>query len=1203
MSVRFILGRAGSGKSTACLTELRDKLLIDRDGHGESNSNREINSARVSNKESNSPLVLLVPEQATFKAEHTLVTSSGISGFMRAQVLSFRRLAFRVMQETGGSARVHIADNGRKMLLYKIVHKVKDQLKLFHRSADQPGFIDRLSDMLIEFRRYRIDSPSLEGELIRLEQLDEQHDSGALTDKLHDLHILYSQYEQAIAGLYVDAEDDLAVLATKLGESSYAQTEVWIDGFNGFTPQEYMVLASLFKHCRRVNIAICVDRYYNVNEVPDELDLFHSTATTLIKLRQLTKELDVLEEQPLLLMEQPPIRHKGHSMLASLERNLYSRVSEGANTAYLHEEISLNSAVHRRAEVEAAARRMIALARDHAYRWRDMAIFVRNMADYRDALATTLTDYGIPHFFDQKKTVTHHPLLELIRSAMEVVKGGWRYDSIFRCVKSDMLIPPVEKLDSQNSTKEQEQVRRALDRLENYVLAYGIQGKRWTDGKPWTHVPHYSLEDAPQERSDKEKVYLQQVNDARELVTAPLMKFDVAIHNAKTVQEMAAAIFGLLENTQSSEVLSNWSSIAMLAGRIEVAKEHTGIWGNVLDVLDQMVEMMGDEVIPFSLFAELLDTGLENIKLGLVPPALDQVLIGTMDRTRPGTVKHAFVLGANDGILPSAMKEDGILSEKERESLSWVGLELAPGSRRRLLDEQFMIYTALALPSHSLWLSYPLADDDGKALLPSEVIRRVRRLFPQLAVNFHPGELPAGTDDKAALEHIVQPDMVLSSLTVQLRQAKRGLPIADIWWDVYNWYVTQEAWREQLRVRASSLFYTNHQQRLKLGTSKLLYGSPLRASVSRMEKFVSCSFAHFASYGLRLKERKMYRLEAPDIGQLFHAALSMIGLRLQSEGIAWDSLTPSQCAERASAAVDLLSPRLRSEILTSSNRYRYLARKLKEVVSRAASVLADHGRMGSFRPIGLELGFGPNEKLPPLRFSLNDGTEMEIVGRIDRVDVAPGTSETLLRVIDYKSSSKRLNMAEVYYGLSLQMLTYLDVAVTHSKHWLGQEANAGGLLYFHVHQPIIQSDNQLTVEAANEELFKRFKMKGLVLAEEETVRLMDNSLSSGHSKLIPVAIKSDGSFYKSASVMSRQQWGVLRQHGRDMIQQIGNRIVEGQVDINPYRMGQQSACAFCEYKPVCQIDSLVEGNSSKPLAPYPQDVVWQMIARKGGIDV
>ncbi len=1184
MSVRYILGRAGSGKSTTCLSELRDRLLVDR--------------------ESDSPLVLLVPEQATFKAEHTLVTSVGIQGFMRAQVLSFRRLAFRVMQETGGSARVHIADNGRKMLLHKIVHKVKGELKLFRESADQPGFIDRLSDMLIEFRRYRINSPALEGELIRLEQLGEEQEQGkeTLTDKLHDLHILYAHYELAIAGLYVDAEDDLAVLAEKLGESIYAlDTEVWIDGFNGFTPQEYMVLASLIKHCRRVNIALCVDRYYGVNESPDELDLFHSTAITLSRLRQLTKEIDIPEEQPLLLFKQPTARHAEHPMLAQLEKNLYSPELRSTNTVYLHEEISIHSAVHRRAEVEAAARQMIALARDQGFRWRDMAIFVRNMADYRDALTTTLTDYGIPFFCDQKKTVTHHPLLELIRSAMEVVKGGWRYDSIFRSVKTDMLIPPIRQLHGEQNDST-ELLRLALDRLENYVLAYGIQGKRWTDGKPWTHVPHYSLEDAPQERTDKEQLYLQQVNEARELVVAPLLKFDQAIHSSVTVQDMAAAIFGLLEDTKSAEILSDWSSNAHLAGRIEVAKEHTGIWGNVIDVLDQMVEMMGDEVIPFSLFAELVDTGLANIKLGLVPPALDQVLIGTMDRTRPGTVKHAFVLGANDGVLPSAMKEDGILSEKEREKLIWEGLELAPGSRRRLLDEQFMIYSALAMPSHSLWLSYPLSDDEGKALLPSEVIRRVRRIFPQLTISFHPGELPAGTDNEAALEHVVHPDMVLSALTVQLRQAKRGLPISDIWWDVYNWYVSYDSWREQLRVRTSSLFYTNHQQKLKLSTSKLLYGSPLRASVSRMEKFVSCSFAHFASYGLRLRDRKMYRLEAPDIGQLFHAALSMIGLRLQQEGITWDSLTAKQCAERASDAVDLLSPRLRSEILTSSNRYRYLARKLKEVVSRAASVLADHGRMGSFQPVGLELGFGPNEQIPPLRFSLNDGTEMEIVGRIDRVDVAPGTTETLLRVIDYKSSSKRLNMAEVYYGLSLQMLTYLDVAVTHSKLWLGQEAQAGGLLYFHVHQPIIQSDNQLSVEAADEELFKRFKMKGLVLAEEETVRLMDNRLNTGHSKLIPVAIKADGSFYKSASVMSRQQWGVLRQHGRDMIQHIGNQIVEGQVDINPYRMGQQSACAFCEYKPVCQIDSLVEGNEMKPLAPYPQDVVWQMMTRKGGID-
>jgi ATP-dependent helicase/nuclease subunit B len=480
MSVRYILGRAGSGKSSACLNELKDKLIHDLD--------------------TKSPLVLLVPEQATFKAEHTLVTSPGVQGFMRAQVLSFRRLAFRVMQETGGSARVHIADNGRKMLLHKIVHRVKNQLKLFHSTADQPGFIDRLADMLVEFRRYRINSPSIESEIIRLGLPGEHQTNEALTDKLHDLHILYTQYENEIAGLYVDAEDDLAVLAMRLGESAYAQdTEVWIDGFNGFTPQEYMVVSSLIQHCKRVNIALCVDRSYEHDETPDDLDLFHSTASTLIQIRKLTKELGIPEEQPLLLMKHPTARHTGHSMLAHLEQHLYGRATTSTSPTYIHEEISLHSSVHRRAEAEAAARQMIAYVRDQGYRYRDMAIFVRNIADYRDVLATTLADYGIPHFFDQKKTVTHHPLLELIRAGMEVVKGGWRYDSIFRCVKTDMLIPSLGHSDEQAS---EQSTRQAMDRLENYALAYGIQGKRWTDDKPWTHVPHYSLEDAPQERSD-----------------------------------------------------------------------------------------------------------------------------------------------------------------------------------------------------------------------------------------------------------------------------------------------------------------------------------------------------------------------------------------------------------------------------------------------------------------------------------------------------------------------------------------------------------------------------------------------------------------------------------------------------------------------------------------------------------------------------
>lgn len=438
-------------------------------------------------------------------------------------------------------------------------------------------------------------------------------------------------------------------------------------------------------------------------------------------------------------------------------------------------------------------------------------------------------------------------------------------------------------------------------------------------------------------------------------------------------------------------------------------------------------------------------------------------------------------------------------------------------------------------------------------------------------------------------------------MIMQLRQWRQGTEIPELWWDVYNWFAADDIRSLELKRLLSSLFYRNVGTKLKRGTSLRLYGgSTLRGSVSRMEKFVACSFSHFASYGLRLKERQLYKLQAPDIGQLFHAALSDMAVRLKEEGRGWGSLSPEECRREASETVERLSPMLQGEILMSSKRYGYISRKLKNIVGRASVILGEHARRGSFEPVGLELDFGPDKELPPLRITLPNGCVMEVVGRIDRVDMARGENGILLRVIDYKSSQKDLKLHEVYYGLSLQMLTYLDVLLTYSEQWLGQPALPAGTLYFHVHDPLLTSSNGMNKEQAEQELLKRFKMKGLLTADREVVSLMDTTLDKGYSSIVPVAVKADGSFYSSASVATPEQWGHLLSSVRGTISDIGTRITEGDVAIEPYRIGQETACTFCSFRPVCQFDEAVEGNGYNNLGKPGKDVIWDLLSRKGG---
>lgn len=1168
MSLQFVIGRAGTGKSEYCLNEIRHELKQSPQGN---------------------PLVLLVPEQATFQAELALVSTPGLGGILRAQVLSFRRLAWRVMQEAGGTARLPIDEIGKNMLLHKILHKRKSELKLFHTAAEQPGFVDRLQSLFTELKRYTVSANELEGYANELTRGTKKHNA-LLNHKLHDLQLVLSSFEEELAATYLDGEDCLSLLAEQFQDSSYAvSASYWIDGFHGFTPQEFAVMEKMFQSSQGTTVTLTLHRDYEAGEQPNDLELFHPTAKTMIKLKEIVNELNLEAPQVIVLSPDNSPRYSASPALAYLEQSLVRR-GLSPYSADVNKQIIVNAAVNRRAEAEGLAREMVRLVREEGARWRELSVRVRNLEGYSDLLSTVFNDYSIPYYVDQKTPVMHHPLVEFVRSALDTVRGGWKYDAVFRCVKTDFFLPLSE------AEEDADIDRLAMDRLENFVLAFGIHGYRWTDGKAWQLSIKDWTEEGEAIRSEKDLQLEDQMNRCRKRIATPLHHFQKQIARATNVKEMTEALFGLLEQVQAPERLEAWSENAIIEGKPHLAREHTQVWGYLLDVMDQLVEMMGEEEASLDLYSKLMETGLESLSLRLVPPSLDQVLIGTLDRTRSGQVKYAFILGVNDGVLPARPKEDGVLTEKEREIMMDAGVPMADSARRKLLDEQFIVYNALSMASHRLWISYTLADEEGKALLPSEVMRKLKRTFPNVKEELLMAEPSSSMTGDEQLDYVRTPERAMTYLALQLKQWMKGTEIEAIWWEVYNWFATRQEWRNRLETMVRSLFYNNKEERLEPATSKELYGSHLKASVSRMERFVSCPFSQFASYGLKLRERKIYRLEAPDIGQLFHEALSRVASGIALDKLQWGKLSPEEIFWRASAVVDSLAPRLQGEILLSSKRYHYIARKLKQIVGRAAVILGEHSKKSVFEPVGLELPFGNGGKIPPLTFQLDNGCSMEIIGRIDRVDQAIDEGKTLLRVIDYKSSETHLHLAEVYYGLALQMLTYLDVAVSNSTKWLGTQASPAGVLYFHVHNPILQLKNGIPPQQAEKEMKKRFKMKGLLIEDTGIVKLMDADLDGNNrSDLLPVEIKKDGTFGSRSSVASEARWEQLRGLTRNKIQSIGTEITNGAVDIQPYRIGNKTACTHCSYKPVCHFDPLFEGNEFKILKQRGKEEIWQAL--------
>jgi ATP-dependent helicase/nuclease subunit B len=1164
MSLQFILGRSGSGKSHSVFKDIREKLAENPLG---------------------SPIIYLVPDQMTFQSEYKLASTSGLNGMMRAQVYSFSRLAWRVLGETGGMTRMHITSTGVRMMLRKIIENNKEELKIFKKASEQNGFYELLELMTTELKRYCVSSEDLSWNAETLLSLGQkENNKKVLKDKLSDLSIISGALEKALAGKYLDSEDYLKLLQEKMTYSdTIKNSEIYIDGFHSFTPQELEVVARLMAHAKRVTIALTSEESYRPETEPHELDLFYMTKKTAQLLTQKAKELGVEVNEPIVLENTPKFNSPA---IAHIEKQYDARPA----VSFLnHEGIHLAAAVNLRSEVEGAARKIIELVRDEGYRYRDIAVTVRNAGSYQPLIETVFTDYGIPVFMDQKKSMLHHPLIELIRSSLDVVLKNWRYEAVFRAVKTDMLYPVDEM------RKTTSEIRRCMDELENYVLALGIQGSRWTDPKPWKYKRFRGFEADDFGKTSKDDEKEQLINDLRDMIVSPLKRLSRDLSKSTAVVDYCKALYKYLEDLSVPMKLERLKLHAESEGKLRAAREHGQVWNAVLGLLDEMVELTGNEKLSKETWMQMLETGLESMKFALVPPSLDQVLAGTLERSRFTDVKVNFLLGVNDGVIPLKPKDDGLLSEDEREALERNGVLLAPSARRKLLDEQFMIYLALTNGSDRLFVSYALADEEGKTLQPSMVIQRMRDLFPDLKEHLYQNE-PAVEEDLSYIQHPVKS---VSYLSVQLREWKKGYPISPVWWDVYNWIITNDHYDHYAKKALSSLFYFNREAPLSPSVSKDLYGESILTSISRMELFQSCPFSQFMSYGLKLRERQMYKLEAPDIGQLFHAALKQMNDALQQRRVSWSDLSKGDCYRMAGDIVDLLAPQLQHEILLSSNRHLYIKKKLKEVVGKASHILSEHAKASGFTPAGLELAFGTGGTLPPLVYKLPNGTTMEVVGRIDRVDTAESSKGLLMRVIDYKSSSTGLNLAELYHGIALQMLTYLDVAVSHSEKWLGQDSIPAGVLYFHVHNPLLNQKKLLTAEEIEKEVLKKFKMKGLVLAEDEAVSLMDSTMEK-RSNIIPVAMTNNG-FHKShSSVATASHFETMRHHARRMAVSSGTGITNGVIDISPYEMKKKVPCTYCSYKPVCQFDQTLEENQYRQLKPEKDEIILEKMQEEGG---
>ncbi|MDK2785107.1 MAG: ATP-dependent helicase/nuclease subunit [Bacillota bacterium] len=1148
---RFILGRAGTGKTYTCLKAIEDLLL--RKG------------------EEGPPLILLVPEQAAFQMEYALLTEGRVQATQRAEVLSFRRLARRVLAEVGGVARPWLGELGKRMVLRSLIQKHRDELVLLGHSASTPGFTERLAQALAELKLYCISPEMMSAYLTQLTARGEGQ--GPLAGKLHDLALLYRELEAFLKPRYTDPEGYLSYLAERLPEAaSLRGARVWVDGFTGFTPEEYQVLAALLGVAARVEVTLCLDAA-ELNRPPAETDLFYPTRETYDKLLEVARAREAQVLPPLILDDPAslPPRFARSPELAHVERYFFrypTRTWVGAVPG-----LKVVAAANRRAEVEAAAREMLHLAREEGLRWREMALVVRDLELYHELISTVFADYGIPCFIDRKRPVLHHPVAQLALAAFELVTGNWSYEAVFRCLKTDLF--PF--------------TREEVDRLENYVLAFGVRGQTWLKAEPWD----FHLK-SPEGK--KRAAFWGDVDSLRRKVASyftPL--WQECLRGSTTGASLTTALWRFLDGLKVGQTLEKWAEAAREQGDLTAFQEHGQVWARFLGLLDELVLGLGETPLTPAEYAEILGSGLESLRLGLVPPSLDQVLVGGLERSRHPNVRAAFVLGVNDGVLPGRAGEDAIFTDREREELAGAGLELAPTSRRRQFSEKYLTYIALTRGSERLWVSFPLADEEGRALVPSRVLTRLRELFPGVPETYAAAG-PTG-DTAEDLKFLTSPEQAAAHLAAQLRLVRAGQPLGDVWRAVYQYLLSTPETREVAERALGGLKHRGKVGPLPAAVARRLYGSPIRTSVTRLEEFASCPFGHFAVHGLKLERRAEFGLDLPSLGLFTHGILRAVTERLLAEGRDFSALDAGEAAVLVKEEVEKAAPAFAGGVLLSSPRYAYLTRRLTRFVSGAVAVLAEQARKGEFRTRAAELKFGLPGGFPGLTFNLPDGTELTLVGQIDRLDVATGADgRTYVRILDYKSSKRTLSLPEVYHGLSLQLLVYL-LAVLAGSSALGlADPVPAGIFYFTLGERFLRTSRPLTPEEAVKEFLKEFRLGGLVRGEEAAVILLDRDAACGRPSVISAAINKDGTLRRISGTIAAENFDLLLRFIGEKVKELGTAALAGEVEAAPVKAGGEAACRYCSLHAVCGFDPLLPENSYRILPKLAEEEIWRRVA-------
>ena len=1135
MSLRFCFGPSGSGKSHRIYEEIMQRAA----------------------EEPGRNFLIIVPDQFTMQTQKDLVMRSDRDGILNIDVLSFGRLSHRILEEVGTKEMPVLDDTGKSLVLQKVAADLKEQLPAMGSLLHKQGYIHEVKSAISEFMQYGISTQDMD-KLITSAQK-----RGALAMKLKDLKTLYRGFQDYIRDHFITTEETLDVLRRSLSKSKILKGSVVVfDGFTGFTPIQNRLIQELMRVCAETIVTVTIGVGEDPYKMDGEQKLFHLSKKTVADLEKLAAEAEV-ERGEDLFVKGGPNRFAKAPALHYLEQNLFRYQYEPY--AGEQQEIHMFEALSPREEVHQTALYIRHLIREQGMTYRDIAVVIGDLEGYASYVETEFGQLEIPCFLDRTRGIVLNPMIEYIKSALQLYIKDFSYDTVFHFLRSGMA----------------DISREEIDELENYVIRTGARGYR-TYSRLFTRRTEEMQGNAEGSEQAEEKT-MERLNRIRQ----QFMDAVEILHmgSQEKAGDYVSHLYDFLEQNQVQQKLLNYQQQFEKEGDLSRAREYAQIYRLVMDLLDQVYELLGEEEISRQEFADILEAGFGEITVGTIPQNVDRIVVGDMERTRLKQVKVLFFLGVNDGNIPKNASKGGIISDMDREFLIESGTEMAPSPRQQMYIQRLYLYLNMTKPSEQLYLSYAKVNSEGKGIRPSYLIDTVRKLFPAMSVEY--------PQNRSRLAQIEGRQEGARYLAEELREYVEGTLPEEERQDFYLMYRAYEADAVGRDLLTRAAFRRYRESGLSRIVARALYGQQLENSVSRLETYAACACRHFLQYGLSLQEREEFGFEASDMGTVYHAVLENFAGKLAESNLTWWDFTEDFAAKAVKESVEAYAATYGETVLYSSARNEYAITRMSRILTRTVLTLQKHLKQGSFQPDDYELSFRFAEDLDSIHVDLSEDEKMHLQGRIDRIDVSEDAEHVYVKVIDYKSGNRKFDLAALYYGLQLQLVVYMNAAMEmESRKHPDKEIVPAALLYYHIDDPTIETPVELTDEQINEQILAKLRMNGVVNSDPEVVERLDRYMQD-KSVVIPVEKKKDGSFSARSGVLSREEMQLISSYVDAKIRSIGREILDGKIAANPYEKGNEEACTYCAYKKVCGFDGSIPGYEKRQLEDLDKQALMQ----------